>query len=183
MKEKYTSHSEEETMRIAATLAAELHGGEVVLLEGELGAGKSVFVRGLAHALGVTHRMPSPTFVLMRVYGMKQTENREQRTKNRIPTPSHSPSRREEEKRKCSMSTSHSFAQSLRYFIHVDAYRVNDAQELDAIGLREWLGREDAIVAIEWGERVAPTLRDIRIIQVLLSIGRTAEMRSIHIVR
>ncbi|MFH1098892.1 MAG: tRNA (adenosine(37)-N6)-threonylcarbamoyltransferase complex ATPase subunit type 1 TsaE, partial [Candidatus Uhrbacteria bacterium] len=64
----FVSHSEAGTERIAARFACTLRGGEVVLLEGDLGAGKTVFVRGLAKGLGVRGRITSPTFVLMRVH-------------------------------------------------------------------------------------------------------------------
>jgi len=62
-----TSHSVEETKRLAADLAATLHGGELVLLDGELGAGKTAFVQGLAEALGADAAR-SPTFTVMNIY-------------------------------------------------------------------------------------------------------------------
>ena len=56
------------TKRAAAEVAETLRPGDVVLLEGELGAGKTTFVQGLAAALGVTVPVTSPTFTLMNVY-------------------------------------------------------------------------------------------------------------------
>lgn len=64
----YVSKSESDTYKIAAEFAATLNGGEIVLLSGELGAGKTVFVKGLAAALGITDEVTSPTFTLMNVY-------------------------------------------------------------------------------------------------------------------
>ncbi|MGQ9475614.1 MAG: tRNA (adenosine(37)-N6)-threonylcarbamoyltransferase complex ATPase subunit type 1 TsaE [Actinomycetota bacterium] len=65
---RFRVHGEEETRRLAARLAELLRPGDVILLEGELGTGKTVFVRGLAEALGVREKVLSPTFTLAREY-------------------------------------------------------------------------------------------------------------------
>ena len=70
---EYASRSEEETQKIAADLAASLiekgQGDPIVIaLEGELGAGKTVFAKGFSRALGVEEEIKSPTFVLMKTY-------------------------------------------------------------------------------------------------------------------
>ena len=57
--------SVEETWALARRLAAELRPGDVVCLEGDLGAGKTTFTQGLAAALGVEGRVTSPTFCLV----------------------------------------------------------------------------------------------------------------------
>src|SRR5437762_6517870 len=63
------SQSVEQTEQIAADLARTLVGGEVVALDGELGAGKTQFVRGLVRGLGGDPRaVSSPTFVLLNIY-------------------------------------------------------------------------------------------------------------------
>lgn len=56
------------TAAVAARLASVLRPGDLVLLEGDLGAGKTTFTQGLGRALGVTDAVTSPTFVLMNVY-------------------------------------------------------------------------------------------------------------------
>lgn len=61
---KVVTKSEEETRGVARGLAAGFTGGEVVLLSGELGAGKTVFAKGVAEALGITDDVKSPTFTL-----------------------------------------------------------------------------------------------------------------------
>jgi len=58
----------EETEALAARLAAALEPGDVVLIAGELGAGKTTFVRGACRALGVTGRVTSPTFTIGQRY-------------------------------------------------------------------------------------------------------------------
>ena len=66
---KATSHSVEETEAFGAALARELRPGDVVTLIGEIGAGKTTFVRGLARGLGVSAgSVASPSFVLVRQY-------------------------------------------------------------------------------------------------------------------
>src|SRR5262245_30794417 len=63
------TQSEEETERLAAEWSSGFRGGEVVLLSGELGTGKTVFVRGLARGVGVDpEEVSSPTFVLLTSY-------------------------------------------------------------------------------------------------------------------
>ncbi len=65
----FTSNSEEETRAIAARLAAGLVPGAVLLLSGDLGAGKTAFVRGLAEGLGIDPAdVTSPTFTLVHEY-------------------------------------------------------------------------------------------------------------------
>jgi tRNA threonylcarbamoyladenosine biosynthesis protein TsaE len=58
----------EETERLGAELAGELQRGDVVLVSGELGAGKTTFVRGAARALGATAPVSSPTFTIGQRY-------------------------------------------------------------------------------------------------------------------
>ena len=60
------SSSPEDTRAIAAALAQALLPGDVIALSGDLGAGKTCFVQGAAAALGVSERVTSPTFVLLR---------------------------------------------------------------------------------------------------------------------
>ena len=62
------SPSADATMVAARRVSELLVGGDVVLLAGDLGAGKTVFARGLSHGLGVTESVVSPTFTLTREY-------------------------------------------------------------------------------------------------------------------
>lgn len=94
-------------------LAKTLHGGEVLLLTGELGSGKTTFVKGLAQGLGVKEDVTSATFLLLTQYR----------------------------------------ASDGLTLIHVDGYRLESEDDVRSIGLDDWLGRSDTIVAIEWPER------------------------------
>lgn len=112
--------SEQETLDIARDYASSLQKGEVVALFGDLGAGKTVFAKGLARGLGISKNISSPTFVVMRVY-----------------------------------STSSS---PIKTFCHVDAYRLGSSEELLNIGVQDYLEREDAVVLVEWAEKVKDIL-------------------------
>lgn len=92
---------------LGARLAPLLRAGDLVQLDGELGAGKTTLTRGLGAALGAREPITSPTFVLAREH----------------PTASGTP------------------------LVHVDAYRLSTAAELDDLDL-DW---EHAIVVVEWG--------------------------------
>lgn len=64
----FISHSTEETMEFASTLAERLEPGSVITLEGDLGAGKTTFTKGLAKGLGIKRTVNSPTFTIIKEY-------------------------------------------------------------------------------------------------------------------
>jgi len=65
---KYTSNTVEETMELAENIESEKFPGMVICLVGELGSGKTVFVKGFAKALGIEETITSPTFTLIKEY-------------------------------------------------------------------------------------------------------------------
>ncbi len=71
---EYTSTCQEETINLGKGLSYKLGGGEVILLHGDLGAGKTTFVKGLAEGIGVDDVITSPTFSLMNVYSVANKE-------------------------------------------------------------------------------------------------------------
>ena len=72
---EFISHNTNETEQFAKKLAAKFTGGEVLLLHGELGAGKTHFVKGLAKGLGIDDVITSPTFALHNSYDGRLTLN------------------------------------------------------------------------------------------------------------
>lgn len=64
----FESYSPEETEKIAYDFAGELRGGEIITLDGDLGAGKTAFVRGLARGMGINDIISSPTFTIVNEY-------------------------------------------------------------------------------------------------------------------
>lgn len=65
---EYISHSEAETEDIGAEFAKDLPRGSVVAMFGDLGAGKTAFVRGMAEGMGIDARVSSPTFTIVNEY-------------------------------------------------------------------------------------------------------------------
>lgn len=68
MKKVYKTNSVEETQKLGQDLAQDLKPGDVVALNGDLGAGKTAFTQGLAKGLGVEDYVTSPTFTIMNVF-------------------------------------------------------------------------------------------------------------------
>lgn len=62
------THSKEETMQLAKSIANKLPNGITLTFSGDLGAGKTTFVRGLAEGLGIKEVVQSPTFNIMKIY-------------------------------------------------------------------------------------------------------------------
>ncbi|MFA6534511.1 MAG: tRNA (adenosine(37)-N6)-threonylcarbamoyltransferase complex ATPase subunit type 1 TsaE [Patescibacteria group bacterium] len=152
----YQTTSEKQTFNLGKKFAKELHGGEVILLSGDLGAGKTVFVKGLAAGLGVKKIITSPTFVLFKVYPIaKEQEN---------------PSIRGAGKRT---------REQVKYLVHADCYRLAKGGDILDAGLAEYCGRADTVVAVEWGERLG-RLAGMKVIKVVLKLkkgGREVEVR------
>ena len=69
----FITYSERETFLLAKKLAIDFEGNEVVLLEGELGSGKTIFAKGIASGLGLKdiHQVCSPSFTLINIYQAK----------------------------------------------------------------------------------------------------------------
>jgi tRNA threonylcarbamoyladenosine biosynthesis protein TsaE len=104
---------------LAERLATLLRGGDLLVLSGDLGAGKTTFTQGLGEALGVRGPITSPTFVIARTH----------------PSLVDGPP-----------------------LVHVDAYRLGDAAELDDIDLDATA--EEAVTVVEWGDGMAEQLSD-----------------------
>ena len=72
---QFVSKNEKDTIDFAKKFAKKLKGGEILSLEGNLGAGKTVFTKGLAQGLRIKKIIKSPTFVLMKVYLVAKHKN------------------------------------------------------------------------------------------------------------
>ena len=134
--------SEEATAALAAGLASVLRPGDVVALQGELGAGKTTFTRGLAAALGADAGLvSSPTFVFVHVYPVAGNGT------NGTAQPDDA-----------------SAGPPIRRLVHVDAYRLTSDEDLEGLGWDQLFdshtkqAASDAVALVEWPERIASKL-------------------------
>ncbi len=135
----FVTTSKIQTQKLGSLLAEELcggpastrgndrsstRGGEIICLSGDLGAGKTTFTQGLLKGLKIKGPYTSPTFNIIKEYGVRSHKN----TRYKI--------------------------QDTRYKIyHIDAYRVGPKDILD-LGFKDFANRPDSIVIIEWAERI-----------------------------
>jgi len=68
MAEEFLSLSDQETRHYARRFASQLHAGDIISLTGQLGAGKTVFMRGIAEFFNCDEQLSSPTFTLFNIY-------------------------------------------------------------------------------------------------------------------
>jgi tRNA threonylcarbamoyladenosine biosynthesis protein TsaE len=108
--------TEADTERLGAALAPQLRAGLVLFLHGELGAGKTTFVRGILRGLGYTGAVKSPTYTLVEPYQMGDLT-----------------------------------------IYHFDLYRLNDPEELEFLGVRDYLAGS-GVCLVEWAESGAGVL-------------------------
>ncbi|MDS1269994.1 tRNA (adenosine(37)-N6)-threonylcarbamoyltransferase complex ATPase subunit type 1 TsaE [Lipingzhangella sp. LS1_29] len=114
-----TASTDPEMRTVGRELATQLRAGDLLVLSGPLGAGKTTLTQGLADGLRVRGPITSPTFVLSRIH----------------PSLCGGPS-----------------------LVHVDAYRLTDAAELDDLDLDTSL--PEAVTVVEWGSGIADGLTD-----------------------
>ena len=132
---KIDTNSTEQTVCVGQVIGRCCKAGDLIALQGELGAGKTQLVRGIAKGMGLNPRqVSSPTLVMVHEYEPPpETTKTEKGDKSIIPV-----------------------------LVHIDAYRISSPDELESIG---WSGngeelRDNAVVAIEWAKLIRPALGD-----------------------
>ncbi|MBA2340621.1 MAG: tRNA (adenosine(37)-N6)-threonylcarbamoyltransferase complex ATPase subunit type 1 TsaE [Pyrinomonadaceae bacterium] len=113
-RDEWLARSPEETFNYGRSFGARLKGGEIILLEGGLGAGKTTFTKGVASALSIpTNDVTSPSFTLVNNY------------------------------------------QGRLSVYHLDLYRLEEGYgAAHAVDIEELLSEEEAVIIIEWAERM-----------------------------
>jgi tRNA threonylcarbamoyladenosine biosynthesis protein TsaE len=139
---EWTTHSAAETFKLGEWIGKHLAGGEIILLDGTLGAGKTIFVKGLGSALGLDDNdVTSPSFTLVNRYEARLT------------------------------------------LYHLDLYRLSDgAAAAYAVDLDELLLDEQAVIVIEWAERLRNYPLPAPVYRIKIA-GDGEEVRRIVVVR
>lgn len=119
----------EETITFAVDFAKKLKGGEVLALEGDLGSGKTTFTKGLAEGFGVSDTINSPTFVLLKVYDILRPYRHFR-----------------------------SGGKKVQCLVHIDAYRVENIEDIKSVGIEDYFDRDDVILVIEWADKISEIL-------------------------
>ena len=132
----FTLKNEAETVNFGAKIAATIEGGEIIFLKGDLGAGKTTFVRGFLNALGHSGNVKSPTYTLIEPYSING-----------------------------------------RNIYHFDLYRINDPEELEAMGIRDYCDGE-SICLYEWPEQGQGVLPEA---DIILSLSHADSGREVKI--
>ncbi|MGV8976975.1 MAG: tRNA (adenosine(37)-N6)-threonylcarbamoyltransferase complex ATPase subunit type 1 TsaE [Cellulomonas sp.] len=123
------------TRAYGRALAAVLRAGDLVVLTGGLGAGKTTLTQGIGAGLGVRGQVASPTFIIARVHPP-------------LPRGASSPGGSE--------AASASDGRPGPALVHVDAYRLGSLDEVEALDLDTSL--EDSVTVVEWGEGLVEAL-------------------------
>ncbi|MCR4264078.1 MAG: L-threonylcarbamoyladenylate synthase [Candidatus Roizmanbacteria bacterium] len=139
----YTSYSEEETQRLGERLMKKFvpklaEGCVIFALQGELGAGKTQFAKGVAKALGITENVTSPTFTIVKEYEFRHPERM-----RRIQIDSSAP------------------PQNDGVLYHIDTWRMQDDSELKQLGFTDMI-KPGNVVVIEWVEKISQLVNIIK---------------------
>ena len=142
---KYLTNSSLETKNLGQKFGKSLRQGDIVLLYGDLGAGKTTFVQGLAKGLNISDRILSPTFVLHRSHKIPQYSSSE-RSESRSSRPASPASTRGERQGGQARTIT---------LNHIDLYRIEGKEALDSLGLIETIKESGSITIIEWADRLS----------------------------
>ena len=137
MTEIFITLSPRETQDLARVFLNKFQERNVLCLYGELGAGKTTFVQGLAKGLGIKQVIQSPTFVLMREF--KITGKRGQSKLKKVKV------------------------YKWKRLVHLDCYRIKSAKDIRAFDLKEIWKEAQSLIVIEWADRIKKILPKKRV--------------------
>ncbi len=158
----FITSSPAETIELGKRLAQRLVGGDTVLFFGELGSGKTHFIKGLAQGLGILMTIKSPTYAYVNKYPIHAPKSKiealesKQNPESRIQNPE---------------------AQTARVFYHYDLYRMGEGDDFASIGLEESLADPEAINAVEWADRLGGNVPKRCVLVQMSEVGSQREIR------
>ena len=153
---QYDALDEPAMVAVAVQFASYLTVPLVLTFQGEIGAGKTTFIRALLRALGVKGAIKSPTFSLVESYQLGSSRS----TRDKLQQ-SQKSSREE-------------------YLHHFDLYRIHDEHELEYLGFRDYFS-DNAICCIEWPERTSFCLGMADIQYSFQSAGDAGDRRRLDV--
>ncbi|GAC1398210.1 MAG: tRNA (adenosine(37)-N6)-threonylcarbamoyltransferase complex ATPase subunit type 1 TsaE [Ktedonobacteraceae bacterium] len=119
------SHSSAQTQRLGKHLGELLRGGELLLLDGQLGMGKTTLTQGIAQGLGITATITSPTFTLLKEY---PGQLRKQQKQGVV------------------------YERGLTLY-HFDLYRLDDPEEIFDLGFEDYFYDNTGVCVVEWADK------------------------------
>jgi tRNA threonylcarbamoyladenosine biosynthesis protein TsaE len=128
------SHSSAQTQRLGMRLGELLRGGELILLNGQLGTGKTTFTQGLAAGMGITENINSPTFTLLKEYPGQLVPEAAQPQHNAAQHPQLPPSH------------------PGPALYHFDLYRLDNPEEIIDLGFEDYFFGSGVCV-VEWADK------------------------------
>lgn len=121
------SNNENETIEIAKEFCKTLKGGEVICLIGNLGHGKTTFMKGVGEYFGIPREnIISPTFIIANIL----------------------------------QSSIFNPQSSIKNLIHIDAYRIENEEDIVETGVLEYFENSDSVVFIEWPEKIKSFIKN-----------------------
>lgn len=155
------SYNSTQTQRLGMCLGKMLHGGELILLNGQLGSGKTTFTQGLAKGMQITDVVSSPTFTLLKEYS----------------SPCQSVSEGTDMARIISMRSGHPQLAMHRLY-HFDLYRLDDPDEIIDLGFEDYFYNPGSgVCVVEWADK-ADVLWPVERLSIALK-GLDEEKRSL----
>jgi len=130
---KKLSDLDKEASRFVNTLVPHSDKATLVTLSGDLGAGKTAFVKAIAKTFGITELVTSPTFVLEKIYKIPSTGEDCENTK------------------------------AFSCLVHIDTYRLDNGSDLETLGFDELMQNSKNLVLLEWPEQVKEALPEVDI--------------------
>ncbi|MFH0779735.1 MAG: tRNA (adenosine(37)-N6)-threonylcarbamoyltransferase complex ATPase subunit type 1 TsaE [Parcubacteria group bacterium] len=175
---KIITKSSNETIAFGKKFAKTLKGGEVLLLIGDLGSGKTTFAKGVAEGLGVKEIVNSPTFVIMKIYKAQSTKLKASAAQSCRQAALRCQNKLKTKNLKFKIKQTEN---EIIQLIHIDTYRGIDiiglgnigllTQMLQQAGALEYFGREDSVCLVEWGAGLEEYLKKKKIKTIIIKIG------------